>query len=510
MKGGLKMKRLISFIVAVLMCVTFNSTAFADVMGIWQVFVPYDVVVTQQGGSQVYGYDNGGDFVDMDGFVPFGQRLTVQSEYTFDGEKFVYAVHPDTCDGAYYKASTLTLAEDLYPPENGVKHSYKKAYVKDTGLFLLKGPSDAFEVSSEEIPVGTELEYEVSTANGGTWGYTSYNGKYGWFIIHDSYSGGDLYKYKCKVAEWVHNYNLNLGKLYVIGNGYELHQQPSKSSPCVGGKIEPHTELYYQYSFIDGYDEWVLTEHGGMSGWLCRKNGYDGEVVRGAVSSLLPLDISEFTLYERPLDTSSKVDVKIPENQSLSFDYEIYDDTTGDYWSKISIYYGGQCDFDGYWAKYSSGADVAYPSSDRYITGADKTPLYVFPRDTAEIADYMEKDVEIKAMYIYAGNSDPWIGFAHNGKIVWADCRGMQFVSHGTLAETTDPYPVTQPFPVTQPLPESDSEITEAAVTSEEIRSEAPTVKKTTLKPVIFFSAMAAGVIIVTAGIIVFIKKRNK
>ena len=193
--------------------------------------------------------------------------------------------------------------------------------------------NDKYKIVSDEIPVGTELEFKYFCSKGSLCAaYVSYNGTNGWIYFDESYdSPSDAI---CRV---------DIRDIGYVQNEIPLYSDLSLSKKT--GKVLPANSAInidsYYFEALDEYDEntsdgyryWIEIEYEGKNYWITT-DGSDaiykcnGSYVEGTVTD------DEIPVYTKPNSSSTKV-YTIKESQTFNMFMYLYQDEG--YWNYVVV-----------------------------------------------------------------------------------------------------------------------------------------------------------------------------
>lgn len=190
---------------------------------------------------------------------------------------------------------------------------------------------DKYKIVSDEIPVGTELEFKYFCGKGSLCAaYVSYNGANGWVYFDENYdTPSDA---RCKTYIRDIGYIENDFPLYSDSN---LNKKTDKTLPA-GTTMNIDAYYFealdeYDESVSDGYRYWFEIEYEGKNYWITT-DGSDsvyrcnGSYVEGTVTD------GNIPLRKKPTSKSSTV-YTIFESQTFNMFMYLYKD--GEYWNYV-------------------------------------------------------------------------------------------------------------------------------------------------------------------------------
>lgn len=393
-------KRILSAVFAVIICLTAAMPAFADNGGY---FTPYNITVTSETGVVLYDHVWNADMTrsimrPMTIFVPSGTQLTVTGEREFEGEVYLAVEYSDF--NAYVPLSKVSLQKEIAGTEVAYATAAERSVViinKD-GVYLRKGPSLAYEISSELIPYGTVITYSKVNSQfelDAQWAYTEYNGISGWLYIYQ-YGTESIYDCAYILSE-ADGYT---GTLEVLTDGAHLTETADPQSVKVAENIPAGTTFTYKY-FYENYDSIsAFVEYNGVKGWLrTRDSAY--KVATGERGGIYVLAGNGLPLYEKPLDESAQVIATLPKNTNLSVDKQYWDaeevdgKLTETRWMHVN-YNGTQG-----WVYSDDITEYCYMFSayDLKIAAADSLNLYSEPDEESKVISVVPKDTVVTCVY---------------------------------------------------------------------------------------------------------------
>lgn len=417
-------KRILSLIIAAVICLCSAMPAFAD-MG----YIHYneiDVIVSNPDGLVMYQpvWDpEGTEFIfrPMAIFISPKSLLTVKGEYVFNGEIYTEVTYRES--NGYIKLSGLTPVGDEVSVENGYKISSprKIAVINENGVCLRKGPGNIYEEASEVIEYGTVLTYEYTNAEYesiSTWAYVEHNGESGWIYI---YQGGVNKIYD--TASVLEKTDFYIGNFEVIVDGAYLTKTPSPDSEKVVTEIPAGTKLSSKYFYgFEGVMS-AFVEYDGIKGWIETSNT-NYSVAAGVKSGVYVLSDEGMAVYSKPLDRTSKTEIVIPKGTNLpvietAAEFVESEDNKEVTWlhTEYNRTDGWICCED-----YSECSQM-YGTYDLKITAEKGADLYAEPDIIKEPISVIEKDSVATVIYETAQTIDDthfrWNYVEWNGSYGW-------------------------------------------------------------------------------------------
>lgn len=417
--------KIISAIIAVVICIISIVPSFAaDSAGY---FTPYGITVAKEPGAVLYDRVWNDDMTrsimrPLAIIAPVGTQLIVTDELDFEDEIYLAIEYSDF--SAYIKQSNAIIniqnvgKEAAYP----TKAERSVAVINPEGVCLLKGPSFAYEASSEAIPFGTVINYSLTNCEEeayAQWAYTEYNGIKGWLYI---YNYGASNRFDCaKILDADSSYT---GLLKTLTDGAYLTETPDPASAKAVENIPADTKLSfkYYYEFYDSISAFV--EYNGVKGWLkTRDSSY--RVATGEKGGIYVLAEKGLPIYEKPFDENSKPFAVVPENTNLCVDYVFWDaEAEGD---KVAEYRWMHVNFNGKsgWIFSGDSSEYCYMLSafDLKINADGGLDLYDAPSTEAEVISTVPKNSTVTCIYEIAETKDIektyWSYVEYGGKQGW-------------------------------------------------------------------------------------------
>lgn len=490
--------KIISAIIAALICIISIVPSFADDSGGY--FTPYKIIVSTEPGAVLYDRIWNDDMTrsilrPLTVLAPVGTELTVTDELEFDGE--IYLAVEYSGFSAYIKQSKSLISiqnvgeEAAYP----TKAERSVAVINPEGVCLRKGPSFAYEASSEAIPFGTVISYSLTNCEEeayAQWAYTEYKGVKGWLYI---YNYGATKSFDCaKIIDADSRYT---GLLETLTDGAYLTETPDIASAKTVENIPAGTRLSFKY-FYEFYDSIsAFVEYNGVKGWLRTRNSAY-KVATGEKGGIYVLAEKGLPIYEKPFDENSKPFAVVPANTNLCVDYVFWDaelsgDTVAEYkWMHVN--FNGK---DG-WIFSGDSSDYCYMLSafDLKINADGGLDLYDAPNAEAKVISTVPKNSTVTCIYEITETKDTaktyWSYVEYNGKQGWIfSAEGETELVAGSEKQLSSPFGA-------QP------------VTEEEIPSAPEFVDKKSYTVFIIAGVGAAALIAVIIAVVVIKKKKSE
>ncbi len=336
------MKKLFFFVLFVFAISGLSLTASADMSG--PGIVKYEVYIAQERGAFVYGrnYDDERVYNTGEKFL-YGEKVEVSDSYIDGYVECYYSAEVDSpvkFDAYLLKSEdvSLTIPKVLLDKSYKLYKPVKFAVIKE-GFYLYSGPGTVYEKISEEIPVGTELQFEYfyfhENFMGVQWVYVNYGVVGGWanvrpygydgyrtaFIAGESYEHTDFDE---EYDSWRLDYTIEsyAGSLYIAKEGVRLTDIPAYSPDgeieinYISEELPVGKKFEFKYFYNEIESDYALIKYKGVEGWV-RINADAYRVMDHTAVEYLNYDLKDYnwsidetlseTVYKKPFDVTSKV-----------------------------------------------------------------------------------------------------------------------------------------------------------------------------------------------------------
>ena len=516
------MKKLLSILIAAVLCFGLAAAAFADAGG--PMIRSVDCTVTNPDGATFYWFD---DELQTK-TIPYKTVVTVTAEYDpswlvsenkiFEGKRIGSVNYRG--DYGYIDLADVTIADGDFSLNDAQKLPHPVTYTvtsKD-GLTMYAGPSQVFDAAGT-IPDGATIRLTYKDAGeaenyADSFYYAEYNGKGGWIFKYSDTEQFFLLRKLDKYSEYT-------GKVKVVGKGYRLVDIFNEKKDAdgyydgynnIGGVIPAGTELTFDsYYDIGGY---ALVEYGGVKGYVdLNPNATDEPEIITYINDDV-MTLSDCDVYSAFDDFESETGEEIPAYTILPAKavgrYSIEGDEYWDNYDWYHVEYNGK----DVWL-CSDGDDDDVRPFDRY---SDYRSYYKIKGASAELFETAEsgsaasctvtKDDVLKT-YLYKYDDDTEISMQYvevvgSDKAGWINEENIKYLNN-----------------YSEPVAEEEEETAEAADTETgegkeasgvlDAASPASAIEKAAVSSnrMIIICVAAAAVIALTAGVtIALIKKK--
>ena len=527
------MKKLLSILLAAILCFGLAAPAFADAGG--PGIRSVECTVTNPNGAKFYYYDSDGDeSVLKSSTIPYGAVLMVTAEYdspwlfrdepVLKGKKVGSVNYQE--EFGYVLLSDITVADASFSPDSTRKIAHPHTYTVTTekGMKMYAGPSQVFEEKGV-IPKGAEITLTYQDVGdeenyADSFYYTEYNGTGGWIF---NYSDEESYFLLRKLDK----YSSYTGKVKVVGDDVHLidifNEKMDEDGgydgyAVVGGAIPAGTELTFD-SYYDrgGY---APVEYKGLKGYLDIEPFSDDEpdVITYFNEEIMTLD--DCSVYSAFDDLSSKTDGVVPAYTILPAKaISRYSVDENDEWTNYEWYlveYNGKdvwlCDDDDDINRVGRNDD--YQSY--YKIKGSEAQLFKTPDKGADVACTVTKADVLKALvYKYYGDDEismQYVEVVGSDKAGWINENDTDYLRSYSEPVAEEPAETTQADGGVTEAVDVKSGGKEEAAGALDAANPASAIEKAadSSKKMIIVCVAAAAVIALTAGVSISLIKKKK
>ncbi len=443
------MKKLISIISAVILCLSVSLPAFAD--GVGPFIEEITAYVNKSGGARVYSYTEPENENDPWVLRPNGDKIPDKTKlsltwYEIENDIIYYNIEYGSDKTGFVRASDLSM--DLKPVEPKEENKYDSplhfTVINKDGAKMYAGPGISYD-ELKILPLNTEIEalyadgFSYGTAS--TWSYTEYDGVSGW--VH---TGQDGFSFDFGIPVKYKEHPVSpLGKVIVCKklNVYNrIDPWEVNYADALAGTLPAGTEftfdVYYSHEGIVS----VPVDCNGIKGWAQIESTY---VASG--NYMLPVDgwlmVTDSTaLYkDDEMKPGKETGGKASQYEILPYDLsfrevlgDIDEDDEGFWESAYEEWYRVTVDGEKYWLRYGSeitGSPCLFSGGNfEIVPDGNDISVYREPDELSDVVGTIESGEKYISLFIYDRNS--YIA-DENGDTDYDPLKSWSYVSYDGL-----------------------------------------------------------------------------
>lgn len=359
------MKKILSVILALIMCAALALPAFADGMGPFMEEIT--AYVNKEGGAEIYDYSAPDHEGDPYFLKPTGKKIPDKTKlsltwYTEENDELWYNVEYDDGNYGFIRAAELSL--DLKPVEPKEKNKYDPPHhftvINKEGAKLYAGPGLSYEELAV-LPEGTEIEalyadgYDYGSFS--SWSYIEFEGKSGW--VHTGQFGS---AFDFAIPVKYHEYSSSpLGKIYVLKD-LEVYDRIDWWEGEVAGTIPAGAQVSFDCYYNHEGSSLAPVSYDGIEGWVKTENVYlRSDKYMSAVDGWLMVTDSTRLYEDDNLKPGGDTGATVDSYRILPYDLAFreylgeHSDNIEDYWnSAYEEWFRVTVDGEKYWLRYGT------------------------------------------------------------------------------------------------------------------------------------------------------------